>query len=998
MNKYLRVILVLQFLIFSTRDSTIAQEWKKVSSPFGDVWAVVTTHHKTIIVGTGTGIILSTDRGNHWTSSNKGIIDKCVYSLARSGNIVFAGTRHGLYRSLDDGKSWIKTSLPDSSYRLLMTSPRGMVFTQIEDGELYSTTDNGSHWVCLNVSVSTGNKTTFNISQMIMDDSGNLLFPLDSCSLLKSTNNGINWERIVVEGFKNTREWLRIAARGNNIIVGTWQHGLMRSSDNGTTWEKLNPPKGNNLTVDYTNTGNVFLEMDEPYGKYESSDNGTTWYLINSPFRIVSSDRFDGDTIFAVARINDGRALVHSIDDGKSWNSLISSFDGAEVMEVSPIGELYVGTESCGAYKSKDYGTTWEAILDVRSIENIVFVNEHCIALGTSNSGVYISDGNGKIWNSATSHGLTDLCIHSLISAPKGTLLAGAIPQTIMTPPIPGSPFTHKGGGLWRSTDLGGSWSRVIHDNSYSTTNNGKTWVKYDSVWKQTMIDTVQPDFSINAMGIDPDGHICINANCDYKTGIYSSTNEGESWNKLKDIDRYDNVHTNFVKTACGEIFSGISRSTDNGKTFKDIVNGLSSSELNNLQALPNGDIIASTHYGLFYLPRGGNNWCCVGFKNIDVNGVTLNGKYLFVSLYYGYEDERNGVYRANLHDIQTLIPKDIVISDIWQEIGKPLDGKPRLFSIDRSGTIWLANDNGELARSTDQGIAWTTSKLPDEFIQSLITDTVDKTILLGSYGGFFQSKDNGETWEKTLYIKQNDKFRDPYVHSVFLDTDGTMFLGVSQRGPFRNPCADTSKKGMASISFGGSSYGRVYSQKRHTNKWIQSDSILPNEPTQILRNKKGILYVAVSGEGIYSSTDDGISWLECNNGLLSKDGFYMCNISAEIDRSVNYMTMDAKGTLYVIRASSQLYRLKSDCQSWEYVNALGGRGSSLIIDSHNILYIGTAAGVFRSEDNGNNWKPYSVGLSSSLIMGLMVHPNGHLFAMAEDGRVYKSIQRVGSN
>ncbi len=999
MDKYLRVLFLLQILFFAALSSARAQEWERVNSPYGSIRAVITTVHKTIIVGTGKGIILSIDKGNHWTSSNEGIGDKSIYCLAKTGDIIFAGTLHGVYRSLDDGKSWVKTPLPDSTYRVLMTSPQGRVFARMEEGDLYSTSDIGKHWAALHVGISIGDeKLLKNIATVVMDGNGNLIFPLDSCTLLMSADDGATWKKIIVGGIE-PREWLRITAKGDNIIVGTWQHGLTRSSDDGATWKRLNPPKGNISIVDYTPAGNVFLDVHNPDGKYESSDNGTTWHPISSPFWIVSSDGYDGDTILAVARIDEGSALIRSVDGGISWNSLFSSFHDVTVIGVDPAGELYAGTEWCGAYKSGDEGATWEPIIDLSWIENIVFVNENCIALSTSISGVFVGDGKGKNWISAASHGLNDFRVHTLMSTKHGTLLAGGTSEIVMVPAKDGrgSNLTFKGGGLWRSADQGASWNKVIFDNSYSTTDNGATWAKYDSVWHQTTIETSQPDFSISSMGVDPEGRICMNANADYKTGLYTSTNEGESWNKLKDVDRYEDVPTSFTETTTGEIFSGISRSIDHGKIFNDIVNGLSSSKPNNLQPLSNGDMLASTGNGLFYLPHGGNTWYCVGFKNSDVKYTIVSGEYLFVSADFGFEDERNGMYRTNLRDIQALIPKNIVEKDVWREINQPLHKKLRLFSIDKFGTLWLADD-GELAHSTDQGMHWVTGKFPNEFVQSLAIDTASQTLFLGSFDGLYQSKTQGDTWEQIKTTEQNDEQPGSYVHAVLLDSDGTIFLGVSQFGHFRSPCADTTKKVLSYISIGGSSYGKIYSRKPDTNAWIASESVLPDSPDRIVRDRKGVLYASVRGEGIYSSNDDGIAWQECNKGLLRKNGFYVCNIGADIDRTVNDMVMDAQGAVYAVRACSEIYRFNNDSVSWEHVGDLASMGSSLIIDSHHVFYIGTRTGVFRSTDDGKNWLPYSVGLTSSSIMKLMAHPNGYLFAATEDGRIYETIQRIEAN
>ena len=52
------------------------------------------------------GVYLSTNNGNNWTLTS--LTNKYVYSLASSGNYIFAGTDTGVYISTNYGTSWIQ--------------------------------------------------------------------------------------------------------------------------------------------------------------------------------------------------------------------------------------------------------------------------------------------------------------------------------------------------------------------------------------------------------------------------------------------------------------------------------------------------------------------------------------------------------------------------------------------------------------------------------------------------------------------------------------------------------------------------------------------------------------------------------------------------------------------------------------------------------------------------------------------------------------------------
>ena len=71
----------------------------------------------TVFAGTwGTGVYKSTTNGSSWTAVNTGLSNVDVWSLAISGDTIFAGTSGGVFLSFHNGSSWVAANhgLPSS--------------------------------------------------------------------------------------------------------------------------------------------------------------------------------------------------------------------------------------------------------------------------------------------------------------------------------------------------------------------------------------------------------------------------------------------------------------------------------------------------------------------------------------------------------------------------------------------------------------------------------------------------------------------------------------------------------------------------------------------------------------------------------------------------------------------------------------------------------------------------------------------------------------------
>ncbi|SRR5581483_4008353 len=68
------------------------------------------------------GIFRSTDQGRHWTPANFGLLDLHVLAMATApsferGEMVFAGTESGSFRSQNGGRAWREVNLPGGNWR-----------------------------------------------------------------------------------------------------------------------------------------------------------------------------------------------------------------------------------------------------------------------------------------------------------------------------------------------------------------------------------------------------------------------------------------------------------------------------------------------------------------------------------------------------------------------------------------------------------------------------------------------------------------------------------------------------------------------------------------------------------------------------------------------------------------------------------------------------------------------------------------------------------------
>ena len=202
---------------------------------------------------TGGGVFLSTNNGDNWTYV--GLTDYEVYSLAISGNNIFAGTDNGVYLSSDNGSNWteVNSGLTESDVYSLKFSNSNL-YAGTPNGLFYSS-DNGSNWTNMNSS------TLDNISiRSIAIHQVNIIVGSDGWGVYVSTNNGSTWEENDA-GLPNSFATIyALTTSSTKIYAGTQNGGAWERplTDYVTDVEKTSDilPQKFNLAQNYPNPFN----------------------------------------------------------------------------------------------------------------------------------------------------------------------------------------------------------------------------------------------------------------------------------------------------------------------------------------------------------------------------------------------------------------------------------------------------------------------------------------------------------------------------------------------------------------------------------------------------------------------------------------------------------------------------------------------------------------------------------------------------------------------
>jgi hypothetical protein len=556
-----------------------------------------------------------------------------------------------------------------------------------------------------------------------------------------------------------------IAADQGNLYVGTWGHGVYKSTDGGVSWTAAN-----NGFIDWHYTGYVlslvvaqsatgvgsilYAGMSEG-GIWRSSDDAESWTWVypggvpgeyNISFYTLGAA---GTTVVGgVRQQGTANGVYRSDDDGQTWtmaNAGLTTDDDLNIDSFASIKAggttyLYVATDG-GVFSSASGGTGWTRISSglpagVKVSSVIAVPNGTSLGItllaGTWGQGVYRSTNNGVSWT-ASSDGFAwegtgfgdKLYIEAFAASPA---LNGA-PSMVFASAWPSVYLSTDGGLGWWATSWPwdtASLARALHINGgtlFAVSHAGQVW-KYPAALDTGWV--VQPSGTTDAL-------LAVKA-----------VNNSVVW--------------------AGGSHGGVFKTTTGGSTWTSVGGGnIGSDTVNAIDALDASTAFVTTYAGgtgkILRTTNGGGSWSVVASRtDVAFGGIQMKSAiegYAVGTPVGGKWAAMRTTDGGGTWNLMATGPAEDSLTVMGIQYGGPYPMRPRGVQL-LGNVLSFGSVSGIINRSTDFGLTWSSETTP------LYINTVhfnSTTVgLAGSYvdGSTCYTENGGVSWDSASAVWSN--------------------------------------------------------------------------------------------------------------------------------------------------------------------------------------------------------------------------------------------------
>lgn len=614
--------------------------------------------------------------------------------------------------------------------------------------------------------------------------------------------------------------------------------GVIRSTDAGATWSASNAGITArvgatadaipifSLTIDPNNPQILWSGTNgegQQYGIFKSPDGGATWSLkVNGVsagptgivFRGFTVQAGNSDIVYAMAEVpsaiqglefNRVNGLVYkTVNGGASWSLLWQGDNLARYLIVDPgnTATLYLST---GIFDREAY-------------------NSDCASGSYGGVGILKSTDSGANWT-AINNGLTNLYVGSLRMHPSNSqvLFAAAGNNSCS-----GGYVGNQQGGLFRTTNGGATWSKVISDDIMTTVNfapsnplvvyagsaaafyrssdGGLTWNRYAKPgapqWGPVGVRAGVP---IDVV-IDPSDSNLLYAN-NYGGGVFLSSDGAQTWSIWSKGYTGAEIRAVHIPAASPSTVlaigrSGPYRSVNYGGDWEGIATGEATSfaEWNTLATDPRDArviLMADEHQGTILRSTDAGASFLLVFTHPQTDASSIATRQGFSTLavapsspdtiYAGVARERGGLEQGGT-PAGRVIYKSIDGGRTFAAAGAALDGKnvrKLVIHPTQADSVWAATSGG-VYKSTDGGVNWTLLDLAGRNIPALAVDYSNNVLVASEKEtGIWLSEDGGSNWSGPSTVGFNNP--NPYVRALKFDDAGTLYAADYYSGVYRS-------------------------------------------------------------------------------------------------------------------------------------------------------------------------------------------------------------------
>ena len=474
---------------------------------------------------------------------------------------------------------------------------------------------------------------------------------------------------------------------------------------------------------------------------------------------------------------------------------------------------------------------------------------------------------------------------------------------------------------------------------------------------------------------------------------------------------------------------NGVYRSTDDGKTWMQVNNGLNNLTIFASAIAPNGTLLVTSENSVFASTNNGDSWkehplAATGNFNARNVMVTPAGTWLVATL--------RGVYRSTDEGASFTASSTGITES---------DKRTNHFAV--SGSTIYVSGRDRVYRSTDDGKTWTggTTTISGTKANNIFSMMMAKSGVLYATGinktEFVMSSDGGNTWSDAYGNLPKDNNQERHdVTAVAADDKGNVYAGLISGGVYMMSSGattweilpDTLLNNTTILSLSALQNGIVYAgasgiHRRVGGVWEESSGIRYSVVQDIL--KRGDKILALANTNLYEYTSDGgtafsfkPATMPVSNPLnfLKGDAEKSTLFAGTKDSlwySVNFGTTWALATYpdgfaaqyrvsdFVVRRgvlaltgrtysgdSSQLYISTERGLSWSKADI----GAEINIHDVEInwdgIWVSSDFGMYYSPDRGATWQMRNEGLPTGVYISDIAGSANSIYALA-NGKVF---------
>lgn len=427
-----------------------------------------------------------------------------------------------------------------------------------------------------------------------------------------------------------------------------------------------------------------------------------------------------------------------------------------------------------------------------------------------------------------------------------------------------------------------------------------------------------------------------------------------------------------------GSIGGGILRSTDNGLTWIQKVNGFPGPIFDDgtvaLAIADDGDIFASSFTnGVFRSTNSGETWINTNFPSAFIVTIVI--------------DQNKRIYAGNPGGGGVFVSTNNGLNWVQKNNGLPVPAQISALCLSASGELFAgiaSGSNSAIYRSTNNAESWQPTNLTNANPDHIVSFGLNVFVAVYSLG-IYRSTNSGENWLLVNSGLTNRKINRLFAGSsaLYAATDSGVFRSTNTGNNWYRIGLDFKKVTEVYNTANGVTLAAVFGEGvfRTTNNgtnWINSSSGF---------NCSAIISFSVSGNnffagtaynGILRSSDNGNTWLKLSGGFKGS--------SCEL-------VYTSTGNYILAQSDSGLFRSTNNGSNWLQIMSGFISFNSIASNQGGTLYASgsyPSFGVWKSTNNGLNWEMTDPNFTAS-VYSLCITPNANLFAGTAGGGVYRS-------